>query len=227
MRKLPRFPGDDFLRGIPVLIGRLTKRIAEVVPPRRSCCSGRPGRRGGPGVAVLESLPDLREDPSALLADLELTATDLRSRVDPGGRLRAGGAISTPEGRSIAAGHDRGSPADVPVRKAPARGPCLAPPDLSPSPPRRVGHSCSWVGTIEEAQSIVDSQQVDRVLIALSEPAGTLDGILQRSRAEPAVPVNPLLPGMINEDPAVLPYGNLQQPLIQPSRIRELPKAIP
>jgi len=216
-----RFAGEDFMREIPVVAECLGRRIVEIVPPALRVF--RKGRNAGrPVVALLESLPMLRGDPAALIADLELAAS--ASGVD----------LILVDGSGLAARYRR-------LRgMLSARVSVYGPDDVPRSrkfllvdavTPRRVflrlllgglGHRCRAVATPDEARDIVRAGDYDRVLVDLSDPQETMDWIEARALEERPVPMVPLMPAARNWDHAFLDRWRLQRPLVRPYRFREI-----
>ena len=210
-----------FMREIPILADCAGRKIFQIVP-RILKLLRRARRDQRPILAVLEGIGRLSDDPSALLADLELGVT--ASNVE----------MVLVDGSGLALKYSRlsGSPSPLmsihgPRGTRPAKNFLL----VDSATPRRtflklllggLGHSCRAVATVEEARPLAEKEEFDRILIDLSDAHDTMDWIEEISGGGRGLRVVPLLPASRHWDPAVFERWHLQAPMIRPYSFREV-----
>ncbi|MBV8878957.1 MAG: response regulator [Planctomycetaceae bacterium] len=213
--------GLDFMKEIPLLVDCAGRYTFQINP--RILKMLRKGRREGRSIlAVLEGLDRLKDDPAALIADLELGVT------------ASGVALNLVDASGLAARHLelRGNPSPLlsvwgPDATRPARSFVL----VDPATPRRVflkllldglGQVCRTADNPEQGRELLQRERCDRILVDVSDPRHTMDWIEELSQLEPPISVVPLLPETRRWHPDVFDRWTLDAPLIRPYALREV-----
>lgn len=210
-----------FMKEIPILADCAGRKIFQIVP-RILKLLRKARRTGRPILAVLEDLGQLNDDPSGLLADLELGVT--ASNVEM--------VLVDRSGLALKYTRLRGSPSPLlsihgPSPTRPARNFLL----VDGETPRRtflklllggLGHSCRAVATIPEARSLAEREAFDRILVDFGDDHDAMDWIEEISGGGRGVRIVPLLPASRHWDPAVFERWHLQAPMIRPYSFREV-----